>query len=289
MILSPLTGGTTTHLYDIPTEKITSLYRRYTDVSLFFTQLSVVSLHQCNDTGYRFYYPYSVAGNGHFYEDLANEELYYIPWKDEHAIADAYIKHGDTVLEQGCANGDFLLREKETKQIIPFGTELNETAQKEAAANGVHFTPTTTADVVCSFQVLEHIADVRSFIMEAITAAKPGATIIFGVPNNDSFIAGDPTGFLNMPPHHMGLWTTAVFKTLPKFFPVTFVATHTEILQPQHYRYYYQRRFGDKLRSLGIIGKIINKALYVVIAQHLIKAQASRITGHTLMAIFKKA
>lgn len=287
-IKSPITGGKTTYVTKIPTEKIIRLYQRYSDVRHFFNNLEYVSIYKCEDTGYQFYYPFNVAGDGKFYEDLSKEPLYYIPWKAEHTVADNYIKVGDKVLEQGCAKGAFLLKEKETKQIIPFGTELNEEAKAEASSRGISFAPITDADVTCSFQVLEHIADVKTFIEEAVSATKVGGYIIFAVPNNETFMKDDPTGFLNMPPHHMGIWNESVFKKLVGFFPFELVATHTEVLEPHHYRYYYQRKFGDHFLPLGIFGKIINKLIFEIFAKHYIALKAKDITGHTLLSVFKK-
>jgi len=287
-IISPVTGGKTKYISSIPTKTIIDLYKRYSDVARFFKDINKVDIYECLDTGYRFYHPFSVAGDGPFYEDLSLEPLYYIPWKAEHEVADAYIKPGDVVLEQGCANGDFLLKEKERKNIIPYGTELNEKAQAEAARKGVNFSSTTIANVSCSFQVLEHIADVKSFINEAVIATKPGGYVIFAVPNNETFMKDDPTGFLNMPPHHMGIWNKSVFEKLPAFFPLEFIATHTEVLQPHHYRYFYQRKFGDYLLPLGFLGKVLNKALFELFGKHIIARKAKNITGHTLTAVFKK-
>ena len=287
-VKSPITGGETRYIKSISTAEITKLYRRYSDVSRFFTNLPNVELYECADTGYRFYYPFTVAGDGPFYEDLSREPLYYVAWKNEHAIADTYIQTGNKVLEQGCATGSFLKREQETKKIVPYGTELNDEAKSQAEKLGINFEKITDADVVCSFQVLEHIADVRSFVEEAIAAAKPGGYIIFAVPNNDSFMKDDPRGFLNMPPHHMGIWTKSVFESFPTFFPLELVATHTEELQPLHYPYYYHRVFGERLLPLKFFGRVLNKIIFEILGKHLIARKAATITGHTLLAVFKK-
>jgi SAM-dependent methyltransferase len=287
MIVSPLTGGTTTLIRTIAVPAIVDYYKDF-DVTALFHELTEIELRECTDTGYRFYYPYHVTGDDAYYQHLAKEPLYYIPWKWEHEVADSYIKTGDIVLEQGCANGDFLVTERERKQIIPFGTELNTKAQVVAQGRGISFTATKSAQVVCSFQVLEHIADVKAFITEALTAADPGGYIIFGVPNNDALLKDDRYGFLNMPPHHMGLWSKAAFLKLPDYFAMDFVEAHFEPLQSYHYRYYYQVYFGDRLRPLGFIGKVINKLCYELVGKYVVALKAKHITGHTIVAVFKK-
>lgn len=288
-MISPLTGGTATLTRQIPVNRLVAAYKKHTDVRRFFSNQETANLYTCNDTGLQFFSPASMAGDGPFYEDLSKEPLYYVPWKDEHVTADQYIASGDTVLEQGCATGAFLMQEIATKQISAYGTELNAEAKATAAARGIKFSPLQNgADVTCSFQVLEHIAEPRAFIEEAIQATKPGGYVIFSAPNNDGFLKDDPFCYLNMPPHHMGLWTESVFRKLPSFFPLDFVAAHTEHLQPNHYRAHYQIYFGKYLEPLRVIGKIINKVLYTLIGQRLIARRAAALPGHTIVAVFKK-
>jgi SAM-dependent methyltransferase len=287
-MLSPLTGGSTTLVRTIPAAPIIEHYGSY-DVRPLFNNQNEIALYQCNDTGYQFYYPYTLAGDDAFYQHVSKEPLYYIPWKHEHDIAASYVKPGDIVLEQGCANGDFLIQLKEKIAIIPYGTELNTEARGKATKRGVAFKEITDANVACSFQVLEHIADVKSFINEAIQSVQPGGYIIFGVPNNDSLLKDDKYAYSNMPPHHMGLWTPAVFTKLVDHFPLEVVKIHTDILQPYHYRWYYQVYFGDQFKRFGFLGKVFNKAVYELIAKWWIKYRAPHLTGHTVVAVFKKS
>jgi SAM-dependent methyltransferase len=287
MIKSPLTGGNTILVRHIPTAPIIKHYGRY-DIKPLFLGLSEIAIYRCEDTGYEFYYPYNIAGDDLFYQHVSKEPLYYIPWKWEHDIANEYVSVGDTVLEQGCANGDFLIKLKEKKNIIPVGTELNSEARTKATARGITFSPTTNADVVCSFQVLEHISAVHDFITEGLNSVKSGGYLIFGVPNNDSLLRDDQFAYSNMPPHHMGLWTPEVFNNLPKYFPMDMVKVHIEKLQPYHYRWYYQVYFGNKFINFGFLGKVFNKLAYELIFRWFISLKAQNITGHTIVAVFKK-
>jgi len=285
--LSPITGGATSLVRTIPTSFITELYAPHVPVDRFFTGINEVSIYRCHDTDYHFYYPYTIAGDGNFYEALAKHELYYIPWKWEHEETSEFIKTGDTVLELGCAAGDFLLTMMRRKEIVAHGTELNMNARQTAEARGISFAPTTQADVTCAFQVLEHISDVKNFFTSAIKSTKHGGYIIVAIPNNDAFIADDPSGFLNMPPHHMGLWNEHSLRALAHHYPLTVEAIRTEPLQPQHYRYYYQVRFGNRFKPWGFLGKVINKLLFECIGRPLIALRARHIVGHTIMAVYR--
>lgn len=287
MIPSPITGGKTVLIGKILTAPIIKYYKSY-DISPLFRGLTEVEIYQCVDTGYKFFYPYFIAGDDKFYQNLSHEILYYQTWKWEHVTADAYINTGDKVLELGCANGDFLAAEIRQKKIEAFGTELNSVAKKNAEERGIRFDTISNADVVCAFQVLEHIADVKTFISEALNATVTGGYIIFGVPNDSAFIGKDRFAYLNKPPHHMGIWSPKVFEKLPKYFDMELISIHTETLQPYHYRYYYQVAFGDNLVFLGFIGKVLNKLIFELLAKHIIKYKAHSITGHTMIGVFKK-
>jgi SAM-dependent methyltransferase len=212
------------------------------DVSQNFDVLKEVSLYQCYETGYRFYYPYNVAGDSSFYQHFQKFDWYYMPWKWEHEISTKYIKEGMKILEVGCAHGAFLERISnsfnldksvglELNKSTPVNNEkweiVNQNVQDYAKNNLEKF------DLVCSYQVLEHIADVHSFIESKIACLKKSGILIISVPNNESYIK-DTDGALNMPPHHMGLWTESSLISLTKVFPLKIVQVHYEELQDYH-------------------------------------------------------
>ncbi len=228
------------------------------DVSRYFRQLPEIQIYRCNQTGYKFYYPFDISGDSFFYEHLQQYEWYYMPWKWEHEQAAKLIKSGMKVLEVGCGMGGFL---KEVSNRVPdieiTGLELNQSAVERGKSEGLNILAESieehaeahpgTYDLVCSFQVLEHIADVKSFIEGQIKALKKGGKIIVSVPNNRGFL-GDSYNILNMPPHHMGLWDKISLKKMGDYFGLKYHSTHFEPLQPYHSNY-FQRVKQSKLRS----------------------------------------
>ena len=62
-------------------------------------------------------------------------------------------------------------------------------------------------DVVCAFQVLEHVEHPKQFFHACVRTLKPGGTLLIAVPAQDSFLAIAPNLPLNMPPHHITRWT----------------------------------------------------------------------------------
>jgi 2-polyprenyl-3-methyl-5-hydroxy-6-metoxy-1,4-benzoquinol methylase len=57
----------------------------------------------------------------------------------------------------------------------------NESIQSHSVAHPAKY------DVVCAFQVLEHVSEIRSFIESSIKALKPGGLLIYSIPSADSF------------------------------------------------------------------------------------------------------
>ena len=109
------------------------------------------------------------------------------------------IKSKEKVLEIGSGFGVFLeLLSK--KQVISEGLELNPEAILVCNNKGLKVHDTLIQefvlenddkfDVVCSFQVLEHITEVYSFIENSIKALKCNGKLVFGVPNNRGFLTG---------------------------------------------------------------------------------------------------
>lgn len=232
-ICSPVTGDANTTLTDIFfSSDIIKLYQDQLgiDVSSFFTGKESFSLYRCNDTGYRFYYPQGMDGDGDFYARLQQSlgDDYYHDWKFEYQLALDLLQPGDKVLDIGCGIGKFLGRAKD-KAAEVVGLELNEQAVNLCKQNGLtvynelideHAAKKEGYyDVVCFFQVLEHIYDVRPFLENALKACKRNGKLIIGVPNNEPYFWGyDKYCTLNLPPHHMGLWNKEVFvKTAPLF------------------------------------------------------------------------
>ena len=298
-VVSPITKKENCDLQKtIPSSQLINSYKSSynIDVTKYFTGLDEIALYKCLDTGYRFFYPLNLAGDSAFYEQLQRYDWYYMPWKWEHSVARKKIKEGNKILEVGCGAGDFVrmlhaegfditgleLNENTAKSAVEKGLEvLNETIEKHAGYNS------NTYDVVCSFQVLEHIAEIDSFISGCIACLKPGGRLIFCVPNNGSFIRYDKNLLLNMPPHHMGLWDASSLRNLSNYFPINCNKIIHEPLQSYHRDWY----FSMKLEELGknkYFKKLYDKLHLQKFFMAIIKKLSSVIKGHSIMAIYLK-
>lgn len=208
-----------------------------------------ISLYQCPKSKYLFYLPSSVEGGAEYYKQLENRnKRYYNTESWEFYKAKKIIKKGDKVLEIGSGNLSFLklINDKASKVV---GIELNDFSVLDGISKGFDMynksiedfskTHCETFDVVCSFQVLEHISykNLDSFIAHSLKCLKRGGRFIVAVPNNKSIIFNErkllknytkvsnfklhcTTLALNMPPHHMGLWDENSLKSLVKKYPI---------------------------------------------------------------------
>jgi 2-polyprenyl-3-methyl-5-hydroxy-6-metoxy-1,4-benzoquinol methylase len=302
LLPNPLSAGSGTRIIArIPVESIIRAYREQlnVDVSTYFEGLETLIQAECDQTGYRFFMPDETAGDGAFYESLQHFEWYYVPWKWEHRQALKHIRKTDTVLEIGCGRGDFLNRLKLAGQKEVMGLEMNQAAA--AFARDTHglavFSGSLSEfmgsenrqfDVICTFQVLEHIAEAGAFLRQALQLLKPGGVLIIGVPNYDAVIVKDePNNILDYPPHHMGWWNARSLEKLCRIFPLELVSIEKETIPKERLSRYYFIRINNLRKRFGVLGRILDKLMYPV-SVPLLSLFRKWIPGHTILAVYGK-
>jgi 2-polyprenyl-3-methyl-5-hydroxy-6-metoxy-1,4-benzoquinol methylase len=238
---SPVTGSDNVALVDtFSTADIIRLYREQenVDVAGYFRGLDEIYLFECRDTGYKFYFPFETAGGAEFYQALGEENEkrgveYDRDWAEDHQFALPHVNEGDRVLEVGCNIGTFLER---VLKVTPHtrGLDFNALAVAKAKERGVDAvnesieqhaeTHNDQYDVVCAFQVFEHLTQIRLALTAMLNVLKPGGKLMLGVPNNEPFFQRfNKYEVMNMPPHHVGLWNVGAFKKLEEYFDVELV------------------------------------------------------------------
>jgi 2-polyprenyl-3-methyl-5-hydroxy-6-metoxy-1,4-benzoquinol methylase len=266
------------------------------DVSSYFRGSSV-KIMICEKSGYKFYEPKSLMADGPFYEELnKNSDGTYYPKKWEHYEALKNISPGSSILEIGCGDGNFFKVCKEIGEYSITGLELSKDCVLNLTEEGytvfnntieeyVALNPKKEYDVVCAFQVLEHIYEVKSFIDGCLSLLKKNGILIFGVPNNNPYYyKWEKYHTLNLPPHHMGMWNEVSLKYLSKIFPLEVVYFQTEKLKNHKHWFQIQR---ENLSSKNIIFKL----LYLIprpVYKFVVKIFSPKIEGPYCLIMFKK-
>jgi 2-polyprenyl-3-methyl-5-hydroxy-6-metoxy-1,4-benzoquinol methylase len=252
------------------------------DVSEYFHNLDSIQLYRCNETGYRFYYPFTLSGKSNFYEALQKSSWYYPSWKWENEIAFKEILKTDNVLDIGCGSGLFMEKLLQNN-IKTVGIEFNDIAIKKCLEIGLDVKKQSVKEhsllfpnryeVVCLFQVLEHIASPQEFINDCIKLLKIGGKLIIGVPNNNPYLfKKDKYHTLNLPPHHMGLWNKESLIQLAKYNQLQVENIVIEPLFDLHY--YLKVNYGIPLK----IGNYVKRLNFL----------SNFIDGRNIIAILKK-
>jgi 2-polyprenyl-3-methyl-5-hydroxy-6-metoxy-1,4-benzoquinol methylase len=297
-LASPLTGVQEAQLLKkLSTAPIIDAYRRQLsyDATSDFDGVSQIGIYECRQTGFQFYYPFSLAGKEPLYRTLEQFSWTYKEEKWEHDAALAYVEPGHRVLDVGCGKGSFLHRAKTQRSAVVSGIELNQSGADSARKRGVEVGDDLLQahasarpgfyDVVTAFQVLEHVVDPRQFVDDCLQALKPGGTLILGVPNNDGFLRLDDQAILNGPPHHMGLWTRRSLAALARLFPIQVRAFEIEPLQElDWFQAVMERRYLPKRWQRSVFYRIGGARIF----RRLLEENAATIAGHTILAVFQK-
>ncbi len=294
-VKSPLTGRDAPLLQGVPSSRLVDGYRRSfgLDASPYFRDLPIIGIYRC-DTGYCFYYPFSIAGDESLYRDLYGRPEYDLDYKQdkwEYQAALAFVRGGDKVLDVGCGEANFLVKAAE-KGAAASGIEPNRRAARIARGKGIEVheealrahRPGGLYDVVTAFQVLEHVPDPLSFVRSCVKVIRPGGTLVVGVPNNDSFLRFDVDNWLNQPPHHMGLWNRKSLAALAELTDLDIGAVETEPLaETDWYQSVMERRYLGRWQR-----RIYFRLGFAKIFAQYVRENATTIAGHTILAVYRK-
>jgi SAM-dependent methyltransferase len=272
------------------------------DISRYYDG-AYIDLMNCLKCDLRFFFPL-IEGDNNFYNCVQKRAWYYQTEKDEYRYAKRLINAGEKVLEVGCGEGLFY---KYIKGFDYTGIDISEEAISVAKEHGINVIKETISqhaienadcyNVVCCFQVLEHVADVREFMNAILKCAKREGKIAISVPSEDSFVAGVTNNILNIPPHHITRWKATTMKRMCEIFNISLESSYHEKLQKIHQKWWMEEvmmnslfRKGSKLVDGSLRYKII-KGISAILSKAIVRREIPDILlpeGHTATYVFRK-
>ena len=193
------------------------------DITPWLHGIHALTQHACERTGMRFWRPEAAAGDEAFYRALsAAWPGYYRHERWEYDTVRRWLGAQDRVLEVGCGQGWFL-KSLQGHVAPATGLELNNEAiagtvttfPVRAELIDVHAAAHPAAySAVCTFHVLEHVADPAVYLRACVAALKPGGLLIVSTPNHAAPKFRDGSDPFDMPPHHLNHFDAACYRRI---------------------------------------------------------------------------
>ncbi len=310
-ILCPLSGSPDLELLEriAPADLYNMYYSVFgMDLRPLFAEVTEIGLLRSRRSDLMFFYP-PVIGDAAFYDALSTHSWYYDGQRSEFAPAAAWIRPTDRVAEIGCGAGDFAAALECAAYV---GLDFNPRALAACRARGLDVRDASveqearrnpaTYDVVCCFQILEHVAAPNAFLAACLQLLRPGGRLIISVPSADSHMRHAANDILNLPPHHATWWTDACLKWLESGFPVRLLhLRHDTLSDGDHRRAYLKTLFTAALcrERLGRDPRAVETSSEFLAIHAEVTALCERFehgfistvmepNGHTVLAVYEK-
>lgn len=264
-----------------------------------------VKMLGCNECGLIHFDPL-IAGNEAFYNALQHKPWYYSDDKEEFHFGRKWITNQDDVLEIGSGKGAFA---KGLNCKSYTGLDFSQKAVDMAAAQGITIRRETVQEharshtgkysFACSFQVMEHVTEVREVIQAQLDCLRSGGKLLIAVPSEDSYLKKAFNLVLNLPPHHMSRWPDQSFHFIAQSFGVKLLELHHMPLAAMHYHDYafnllmesFRKRWNIPYRSLDRSLKAQSARIFSLVGAKLLRHgffSTNKPVGHTVIAVFEK-
>lgn len=278
-----------TLIKSLKSDHVIELYKKKcsVDVTKWFYGNDTIYKYKCDLTGYEFWRPSHIAGNESFYQTLESKWKNYYKetrWEYPHAIK--HIKSGMRVLEIGCGRGYFLRKiEKITKNSL--GLELNKDAIKnkttkieiiDSKIENISSSTHGFFDVICCFQVLEHLINPEVILEKSISLLKDNGCMIISTPNSRYMPFVEENDAFDLPPHHMGHFSDETYENIACKYNLKITCIQKELRKASFENVGVETAKNKSYRILKYLAKkIINTAFRI-----------NNVPGPTILVTLKK-
>jgi SAM-dependent methyltransferase len=181
-----------------------------------------IDLLRCDICHFSLFTPV-VVGSPEFYADVTPCMGYHHEkWEFQVAVRDILRRHCRCILDVGCGPGEFLDQVRQADSTIEvMGYEHNPPAIKAAREKGHvilsgDFSKSVvesgrTYDAVALFQIIEHLEDPMTLLMEVRRVLAPGGIVIVAVPDAGGPVRHFSNSVTDLPPHHVSRWEEQTF------------------------------------------------------------------------------
>lgn len=229
-----------------------------------------------------YFYNYHLPDSEIFYATLEKriETGYYPQYREEYGDASQYIDKlkPQSLIEIGSGTGNFIER---IRHMVPetVASEYNREAAKICLQKNIKTIPIDIAkiqnkfDIVCAFEVLEHVWDNDTFMQNCVNLLHKKGKIIFSTPDPEGILTINENGWLNLPPHHQFDFSYQTFEFLAQKYGLTIVEYKKSELLYRQYAKYVENITGKPLTTPDITGFLETKKQF---------------SGHSHFVIFEK-
>lgn len=257
-----------------------------------------MSVFRCDNCGLRQFSP-ALEGTAEIYGRLMTIEAYYAPDRGEYEPAHRYLRQHapQTLLEVGSGRGHFLAAAAAYVPQVK-GLELNSKAAEACKAKGLNVEAALLEsvegeyDAIVAFQVLEHVSQPGEFLRTCERRLSKNGRLLVSVPNDEGLLGDIEDNYLNMPPHHLTLWTRRPFEWIARELRLEIDLIWQERLSLQIYQTWMndlQKRIEPRDGSMRAkVERRLSRLLgAATMPQHYFDHRNDP-TGHSMLVCFRK-
>lgn len=299
-----LCGGKTKVLQVVQKSLLKRLYLQQFNIDIDNLIPTDLNYYACKSCTLRFFVCKDGSiptGDDAFYNALNQIEWYYASEKCEYEYSKNYINDDMKILEVGCGKAAFFDYLPPSARENYVGLEFSSGAIEQAKKRGIKIESIAIEefakehkgefDVVCSFQVLEHVKNPYDFLKSQIECLKMGGLLIVAVPSEDGIARYYINNILNVPPHHISRWKDKALHKIAELFSLEVVDIwHDQLSEDEKKAFKMLIVETNKMDKL-LLGVNRGRQGLLYRLKRSIKKRLTRIPNdynHTVVAVYRK-